>query len=78
MRFRENQGCVFARIRLHVVQIAIIPNLAAGVAVLLQVSDPDADFKGLDTPETAESMACDGIDRERIKVFVLDKEVTFQ
>lgn len=47
------------------------------VAVLFQVDDLDTYFNVLDTPETAVAMASDGFDRASIKVFVLDKEVTF-
>ncbi len=31
-------------------------------------------MKGMDSPATAEAMASDGVKRETVKVFVLDKE----
>ena len=32
-------------------------------------------LQGLDSPATAEAMAADGVKRETVKVFVLDKEL---
>lgn len=47
------------------------------VAVLFQVSDLDEYLKALESPATAEAMKHDGIDRETVKIFVLDKQFTF-
>ena len=37
-------------------------------------ADLDTFMKGLDSPATAEAMAFDGVKRETVRVFVLDKE----
>ena len=37
----------------------------------------DTFMKVLDSPATAEAMAFDGVKRETVKVFVLDKEFKF-
>lgn len=44
------------------------------VAILWEVSDLGKFMEHLDAPETAEAMAVDGVKRETVKVFVLDKE----
>ncbi len=44
------------------------------VAVCLEPDDLDTCMKILDSPATAEAMAFDGVKRETVKVFVLDKE----
>jgi hypothetical protein len=44
------------------------------VAVLWEVDDPDKFLEQLALPETAEAMARDGVKRETVKTFVLDKE----
>jgi hypothetical protein len=44
------------------------------VAVCFEPRDLDTYMKLLDSPATAEAMAFDGIKRETVKVFVLDKE----
>jgi hypothetical protein len=33
-------------------------------------------LKGLESQETADAMAYDGVKRETVKIFVLDKEMT--
>jgi hypothetical protein len=44
------------------------------VAVCAEPDDLDTFMKVLDSPATAEAMAFDGVKRETVKVFVLDKE----
>ena len=45
------------------------------VAVCFEPDDVDTFMKILNSPATAEAMALDGVKRETVKVFVLDKEV---
>ena len=45
------------------------------VAVCLEPDDLDTCMKVLNSPATAEAMAFDGVKRETVKVFVLDKEL---
>ena len=44
------------------------------VAVCVEPDDLDTFMKGMDSAATAEAMASDGVKRETVKVFVLDKE----
>ena len=44
------------------------------VAVCVDPDDLDAFMAGMGTPETAEAMEADGIKRETVKAFILDKE----
>ena len=44
------------------------------VACCFEPEDVDTFLKGMDSPETAEAMAFDGVKRETVKVFVLDKK----
>lgn len=44
------------------------------VVLYAEPSDLDAYFAVLESPATAEAMAFDGVKRETVKVFVLDKE----
>ena len=44
------------------------------VAVCLEPDDLAVFMKAMDSPATAEAMAFDGVLRETVKVFVLDKE----
>ena len=44
------------------------------VAVYCEPANVDAFMKGMEGPATAEAMAQDGVKRETVKVFVLDKE----
>jgi hypothetical protein len=44
------------------------------VAIDFEVDDLDNYFKIFEAPVTAEAMAFDGVKRETVKVFVLDKE----
>ena len=46
------------------------------VAVLFEIDDLDTYMRVLESPATAEAMAFDGINRETVKVFVLDKQFT--
>jgi len=46
------------------------------VAVCGDTTDLDAYMKVLDSPATAEAMAGDGVKRETVRVFVLDKTLT--
>ena len=45
------------------------------VAILWEVVDVDSILEQLDGPETAAAMAEDGVDRESVKVYVLNKEL---
>jgi hypothetical protein len=45
------------------------------VAVCLEPDDLETCMKILDSPATAEAMTFDGVKRETVKVFVLDKEL---
>ena len=54
--------------------IGIGTNDGNEVAVCFDASDLDAFMSGMDSPATAEAMAADGIKRETVKVFVLDRE----
>ena len=54
--------------------IGIATNEGNEVAVCFDASDLDRFLQGMDSPETAEAMDVDGIKRETVKVFVLDKE----
>jgi hypothetical protein len=45
------------------------------VAILWEVANLDKFLEQLDSPETAEAMAQDGVNRESVKVYVLDKEI---
>ena len=44
------------------------------VAVCFEPRDLDTFMKVLDSPATGEAMAFDGVKRDTVKVFVLDKE----
>ena len=44
------------------------------VAVCLEPDDLDAFMEIFESPATAEAMAVDGVKRETVRVFVLDKE----
>jgi len=44
------------------------------IATCFEMEDLDAYTKLLDSPETAEAMTADGLDRNSVKIFVLDKE----
>ena len=46
------------------------------VAVLFEIDDLDTYMQVLESPATAEAMAFDGINRETVKIFVLDKQFT--
>ena len=54
--------------------IGIATNEGNEIAVCFDASDLDTFLQGMDSPETAEAMALDGVKRETVKVFVLDKE----
>ncbi len=54
--------------------IGIATNEGNEIAVCFDASDLDTFLQGMDSPETAEAMAIDGVKRETVKVFVLDKE----
>jgi hypothetical protein len=47
------------------------------VAVCAEVADIDAYMKTMESPETVEAMAQDGVKRETVKLFVLDREFSF-
>ena len=44
------------------------------VAILWEVATVDSFLELLDAPETAQAMAQDGVKRDTVKVYVLDKE----
>ncbi len=44
------------------------------VAIHFEVDNADKYFELMEAPVTAEAMAFDGVKRETVKVFVLDKE----
>ena len=44
------------------------------VAACFELRDLDFFMKTLESPETAEAMAFDGVKRETVKLFVVDKE----
>jgi hypothetical protein len=46
------------------------------VAVYFEAEELDTYLQRLESPETEEAMAFDGIKRETVKVFVLDKQFT--
>jgi hypothetical protein len=46
------------------------------VALLLEPDDLGLYLKGLESQETADAMAYDGVKRETVKIFILDKELT--
>jgi len=45
------------------------------VAILWDVANLDRYLELMDSPGTAEAMAQDGVKRETVKVYVLDKEI---
>ena len=45
------------------------------VAILWDVADLNKYLELMDSPETAAAMAQDGVKRETVKVYVLDKEI---
>ncbi|MCZ6671828.1 MAG: hypothetical protein O7C75_02705 [Verrucomicrobia bacterium] len=47
------------------------------IVVSFEVSDVDTFFKELESPDTAEAMENDGVKRETVKFFVLDKKMEF-
>ncbi len=44
------------------------------VAILWEVADLDKFLEQVNSPETAEAMSQDGVNKESVKVYVLDKE----
>ena len=47
------------------------------IALVAEPEDLDKYFEVLESPATAEAMAFDGVKRETVKVFVLDKEFRY-
>ena len=45
------------------------------VAILWEIADIDRFLEVLDSPETAEAMAADGVNRDTVKIYLLDKEI---
>ena len=45
------------------------------VAILWEIDNLETFLAQLDAPETAEAMAQDGVDRDSVKVYILDKEI---
>ena len=62
-------------------QPAASPYLFGGadneVAVCAEVEDVDAYLESLQSEATAKAMATDGVKRDTVKVFVLDKKFSF-
>jgi len=46
-------------------------------AITCKVSDLDTFLRVLDSQETADAMDFDGVDKETVKLYVLDKELSF-
>ena len=46
------------------------------VAVCFEAENLDTFIEVLDSPATAEAMALDGVNRDTVKVFVMDREFT--
>ena len=46
------------------------------VAILWEVANLDKFLEQLESPETAEAMAQDGVNQESVKVYLLDKEIS--
>ena len=47
------------------------------IALYQEIADLDNFTKAMESPETAEAMARDGVRPETVKVFVLEKEFSF-
>ena len=47
------------------------------VAVSADVSDVDAYLESLTSQETVDAMGADGVDRDSVRIFVLDREFGF-
>ena len=47
------------------------------VAVLQEVDDPGTAIEDLNTPEYIKAMEADGVKRDTVKIFVLDKEFSY-
>jgi hypothetical protein len=47
------------------------------VAVSTEVSDVDAFLESLESQETAKAMAADGVKRDSVKIFVLDRDFRY-
>jgi hypothetical protein len=47
------------------------------VAVLQEVDDPGAAMEDLNTQEYIQAMEADGVKRDTVKIFVLDKEFSY-
>jgi hypothetical protein len=45
------------------------------LAILWEVADSDTFLQQLESPASAEAMGADGVIRESVKVFVLDKDI---
>jgi hypothetical protein len=55
----------------------VTPQAGDEIAVLFQVGDLDTFHQVMESPATAEAMAEDGIDKNTVKIFVLDKQFSF-
>jgi hypothetical protein len=74
MRGQGNSGVVQDLLLAPTGPLGIATSEGNEVAVCFNPSDLDRFLQGMDSPETAEAMDVDGIKRETVKVFVLDKE----
>jgi len=56
--------------------IGIATNEGNEVAVCFEAENTDTFMESLNSPATAEAMAADGVRRETVKIFVMDRELT--
>jgi hypothetical protein len=69
----RTHGSLFRTYNLRApVQFSITGN---EVAICTEPADLGAYKKAMDSPETAQAMTFDGVERETVKIFVLDKEL---
>jgi len=47
------------------------------VAVLQEIDDPGAAMDAMNSPENTQAMEADGVKRDTVKTFILDKEFSF-
>jgi len=71
-KFRNHEG-LFKKYTATVIHFATTDENE--VAILWEVSDTDKFLEQLESPETADAMAQDGVDRDSVKVYILDREI---
>jgi hypothetical protein len=47
------------------------------VAVLQEIDDPGAAMDAMNSPENTQAMEADGVKRDTVRAFILDKEFSF-